>query len=51
MSDSPRSMSLLLGLLSKWRSQIPDRLRTEDPVVILRVLDCVDATDGISQTE
>ena len=51
MDSSLRSASLLLGLLSKWGSQLPDSLRTEDPAVILRVLDCVDATDGISQTE
>ena len=51
MGSSLRSASLLLGLLSKWGSQLPDSLRTEDPAVILRVLDCVDATDGISQTE
>ena len=51
MGSSLRSASLLLGLLSKWGSQLPDSLRTEDPAVILRVLDCVDATDGISQAE
>ncbi len=51
MDTLPRSTSLLLGLLSKWRAGVPDSLSTEDPLVLLRVLDCVDATDGISQAD